>query len=175
MLQGQTDELTVRGQRLWIGGLDDCRVGEKEWNRAVGLLPQKEEIGLLFGPAFPPATSGCGISFFRLRTDLLRPCPWRADPPAGADQWAVCTRSGVVSALCWRGLFLGTLHIGGQPWFGIERASPIRQSAGASAASDHARQWIRPGTLGSELHGAAFMVFLCPESLCLMANDVGSP
>ena len=29
VLQGQTDELTVRGQRLWIGGLDDCRVGEK--------------------------------------------------------------------------------------------------------------------------------------------------
>ena len=104
VLQGQTDELTVRGQLPGRG---------KGVEPAVGLLPQKEEIGLLFGPAFPPATSGCGISFFRLRTDLLRPCPWRANPPAGADQWAVCTRSGVVSALCWRGLFLGTLHIGG--------------------------------------------------------------
>ena len=41
MLQGQTDELTVRGQRLWIGGLDDCRVGEKEWNRQLASCRKK--------------------------------------------------------------------------------------------------------------------------------------
>ena len=41
VLQGQTDELTVRGQRLWIGGLDDCRVGEKEWNRQLASCRKK--------------------------------------------------------------------------------------------------------------------------------------
>lgn len=41
VLQGQTDELTVRGQRLCIGGLDDCRVGEKEWNRQLASCRKK--------------------------------------------------------------------------------------------------------------------------------------
>ena len=92
---------------LMAGDMADCLRSHERVQQLT------DALGLLFAPALPPATSGCRISFFRLRTDLLRPCPWRADPPAGADQWAVCTRSGVVSALCWRGLFLGTLHIGG--------------------------------------------------------------
>lgn len=35
VLQGQAMLLSVRGQRLCVGGLDDRRIGEKEWDRQL--------------------------------------------------------------------------------------------------------------------------------------------
>ncbi len=62
VLQGQAMLLSVRGQRLCVGGLDDRRIGEKEWDRQLESCRGGEKCRLLFPAAFPPARFDPSVS-----------------------------------------------------------------------------------------------------------------